>query len=177
MTHQESRTHCQSEVLTPSNDQKKTDMGGGSKKRKRTGGNVSPNSLCVGSTLAHLRGEPPVEDTAYIGGLLKGDDEPSDSGGWETVKRRKQNNRPCLKLSELHKLQHTVKLGDLQSLLLYCLADGPSPQWISVPHHHKVQKAVVLLVPGLEKGMFDGSVPLSEPESGAPYPLPNTDGG
>lgn len=144
-------------------------MSGGSKKRKRKGGGASSASLGIGSTLAHLRGDPPAQDPAHI--------DRSDSGGWETVKRKKEDNRPSLKYSELHKLQNIVKLGDLQALVLYCLADGPSPQWVSVPHHHKVEKAVVLFVPGLEKGMFDSTMPLSEPGSGASNPLSISEGG
>ena len=152
-------------------------MGSANKKRKRTAKDLPSATVGIGSTLAHLRGAPPSKDTAYIDGLLKSDDESSGSGEWETVKRKKQNNRPRLKYSELHKLQNTVKLGDLQALVLYCLADGASPQWVSVAHHHKVEKAVVLFVPGLEKGMFDSSIPLNEPESGASNPLPKTEGG
>ncbi|PWY65366.1 exonuclease [Aspergillus sclerotioniger CBS 115572] len=58
------------------------------------------------------------------------------------------------------RLQSSIRIADLQSLLLYCFADGIAPQWISVKHSGHVRKIVVLMVPGLELGMFDGSVPL-----------------
>ncbi|PWY78856.1 exonuclease [Aspergillus eucalypticola CBS 122712] len=58
------------------------------------------------------------------------------------------------------KLQSSIRIADLQSLLLYCFADGVAPQWISVKHSGHVRKIVVLMVPGLELGMFDGSLPL-----------------
>ncbi|EEH39191.1 RNA exonuclease [Paracoccidioides lutzii Pb01] len=58
------------------------------------------------------------------------------------------------------RLQSSIRIADLQSLLLYCFGDGIAPQWISVKHSGHVRKVVVLMVPGLEIGMFDGTVPL-----------------
>ncbi|RAL04618.1 RNA exonuclease [Aspergillus ibericus CBS 121593] len=58
------------------------------------------------------------------------------------------------------RLQSSIRIADLQSLLLYCFADGIAPQWISVKHSGHVRKIVVLMVPGLELGMFDGSISL-----------------
>ncbi|ODH47387.1 hypothetical protein GX48_06490 [Paracoccidioides brasiliensis] len=58
------------------------------------------------------------------------------------------------------RLQSSIKIADLQSLLLYCIGDGIAPQWISMKHSGHVRKVVVLMVPGLEIGMFDGTVPL-----------------
>jgi RNA exonuclease 1 len=59
------------------------------------------------------------------------------------------------------RLQSSVKISDLQGLLLYCFADGLAPQWISVSNSGHIRKVVVVMVPGLEKGMFDGSVPVA----------------
>jgi len=58
------------------------------------------------------------------------------------------------------RLQSSIRIADLQGLLLYCFADGIAPQWISVKHSGHVRKVAVLMVPGLEIGMFDGSIPL-----------------
>ncbi|KAE8149196.1 exonuclease [Aspergillus avenaceus] len=58
------------------------------------------------------------------------------------------------------RLQSSIRIADLQGLLLYCFADGIAPQWISLKHSGHVRKIVALMVPGLEIGMFDGSVPL-----------------
>ena len=58
------------------------------------------------------------------------------------------------------RLQSSIRIADLQSLLLYCFADGIAPQWISIKHSGRVRKIVVLMVPGLEIGMFDGTIPL-----------------
>ncbi|KAN0067812.1 hypothetical protein V8E54_014059 [Elaphomyces granulatus] len=57
-------------------------------------------------------------------------------------------------------LQSSIRVADLQSLLLYCFADGIAPQWISMKHSGHVRKVVVLMVPGLELGMFDGTIPM-----------------
>lgn len=58
------------------------------------------------------------------------------------------------------KMQSSIRIADLQGLLLYCFADGIAPQWISVKHSGHVRKVVVLMVPGLELGMFDGTIAL-----------------
>ena len=113
------------------------------------------NEMGIGTTLAHIRNPELAELTV--------NDEESGSGEWEVVSRnnkQKKTNYPSLAYSLLHNLQSCVRLGDLQSLILYCLADATSPQWISVRHHNMVKKAVVLFVPGLEMGMFNGRLPL-----------------
>ena len=138
----------------------KSVMGGGrGRKRNHTqyAQDDHPNDMGVGATLAHMRNPEAIDMTK--------DTDKSDAGDWEVVSRRnkkqKKNNYPTLNYSSLHLLQSSIKLGDLQGLVLYCLADGTSPQWVSIRHHNMVKKAVVLFVPGLEKGMFDGSVSLS----------------
>lgn len=142
-------------------------MGGGrSKKRKHAqfaqdmaGGD--PN-LGVGATLAHIRGVHQSTTDNQIGDSRSGSEE------WTAVgkggKKLKKTNYPSLGYSELHKLQASVNIHQLQGLILYCLADGTSPQWVSVRHRGMVHKAVVLFVPGLEKGMFDGSIELERLE-------------
>lgn len=93
------------------------------------------------------------------------------SGDWITVgkngKRQKQTTYPSLTYASLHKLQSSLKVADLQNLVLYCLADGVSTSWVSVQQHASIKKAVVIMVPGLEKGMFDGSIPVEESSSNA----------
>ncbi len=115
----------------------------------------------VGSTLAHLQGPPPEPQ-----GVQDHNSQPEDGAEhtWTMIgkggKKRKTNNYPGLVYADLHKQNSSIKISDLQSLLLYCIANGPSPQWVSVRHHFGVKKAVVLFVPGLERGMFDGEVAL-----------------
>lgn len=105
------------------------------------------------------------EEWTYVGrgGKRQKNDHQSTSKGKEQGKSK--GNYPGLNYAELHKLQSCLKISDLQSLVLYCLADGTSPQWVSVRHHNNVKKAVVLFVPGLEKGMFNGDIELEESSS------------
>lgn len=141
-------------------------MGKNSKKRKHAlfaQDNDPENEsspLGVASALAHVRAlenaEPKIEDQKSGG----------DAGNWTVIgkrgKQQKKSTFPALNYSVLHNLQSSIKVVDLQDLVLYCLADGVSPQWISVKERSSVKKAVVLFVPGLENGMFDGSIPLEE---------------
>lgn len=85
-----------------------------------------------------------------------------DSHTQTALDKGKKNNYPSVTYAALHTIQNSLKVSDLQSLLLYCLADGTAPQWLSVRHHGQIRKAVVLLVPGLESGMFNGSIDLPE---------------
>ncbi|KAF2674560.1 hypothetical protein BT63DRAFT_419848 [Microthyrium microscopicum] len=95
--------------------------------------------------------------------------------GWQTVtrkeKRSKKNkkqklqdpNRPStISSSPNARLQNFLKIRDFQSLVLYLLADGPAPTWAAISNRTQMQKAVVLMVPGLEADMFNGQLPLSE---------------
>lgn len=128
------------------------------------------SNIGVGATIAHLRGELTADQ--------RSDEHKPDSEEWTTVgrggKKQKKTNYPSLGYSDMHKLHTSVNINHLQALVLYCLADATSPQFVSVRHHGMVKKAVVLLVPGLEKGMFDGSIQIDPPKetsvkSSAPY--------
>ncbi|MCJ1379749.1 hypothetical protein MMC17_002852 [Xylographa soralifera] len=143
----------------------------------------------LGATLSQLGNPDQADDLHTTNSGLKDD---GDSGylleDWKVVgshpKRRKsrqstkstkvfkdqaaserETNRPGLTFAELHKLHSSLRILDLQGLVLYCLADGVSPQWISVRHHAQVRKAVVLLVPGIERDMFDETIKLLDPAS------------
>jgi RNA exonuclease 1 len=99
----------------------------------------------------------------------------SEGDGWEKVgkngrpdKKAKANhsskgNYPAIVHSPNSRIQNRLKISDLQNLALYLLADGPAPQWVSCRHHNAVRKVVVLMVPGLEAGLFDGNLPLEPP--------------
>lgn len=95
--------------------------------------------------------------------------EPEDFAKSKKLKKSDQfsnakDNYPILSLRELHKLQSSITVLDLQDLILHCLADGKMLRWVTVKNAQKVKKAVVLFVPGLEKGMFDSSITLDEEE-------------
>lgn len=136
-------------------------MGGGRGKKRnhaQYARDERPNEMGIGTTLAQIRGPELAKPIV--------NDKDSGSEDWEVVcrskKKQKKSNYPSLAYSDLHRLQSSVKLGDLQGLLLYCLADGTSPQWVSVRHHNMVKKAAVLFIPGFEMGMFDGKLPMGE---------------
>jgi RNA exonuclease 1 len=83
------------------------------------------------------------------------------AGGGKNKKRKKipkphSANYPAIKFApESARLQSQIKISDLQALVLYILADGPAPQWVSVQHRNEFRKVVVLMVPGLERNMFE----------------------
>ena len=156
-------------------------MGGGRDKKRKFSKSASENTpdsnhMGIGATLAHLRA-PLMGNTS-----ADHDGRHEDEEGWQVVsrggKKQKKTNYPELNYSDSFRMQNSIKISDLQSLVLYCLADGTSPQWVAVRHHKMIKKAVVLFVPGLEKGMFDGSVSLQEDtheENGTRIP-PTQDG-
>lgn len=91
----------------------------------------------------------------------------SNNNNKNSSSNSKNNNYPAITHSPHARLQTHVRISDLQSLVLYLLADAPAPQWVSVRHHLAVRRVVVLMVPGLERGMFDGSIDLSTGDKGA----------
>ena len=136
------------------------------------GFSTNKNGVGIGATLALLRDEPRKNTSHARQRQIPRSDEEED--GWQVAesrfakRRRKQrekshdtDNYPAIYHSTHNRLQSYVKISDLQALVLYLLADGTAPQWMAVRHHGQVRKVVVLMVPGLEAGMFDGTIPLS----------------
>jgi RNA exonuclease 1 len=93
--------------------------------------------------------------------------EDTNSNEWHTIEngrakkqtkkipRKDSDNYPRLEFSQTSRLQSQIKISDIQSLVLYILADGNAPQFISVSHRPSIRKVVVLMVPGLEHSMFN----------------------
>lgn len=112
------------------------------------------NGFGVADTLSRLTSGSPESD--QTGKNSSGD------MARQTKKKRVDGEKtkyPVLTYVE-GKLQSSIRISDLQGLLLYCFADGIAPQWIAVKHSGHVRKVAILMVPGLEIGMFDGSIPL-----------------
>jgi RNA exonuclease 1 len=65
------------------------------------------------------------------------------------------DNYPAITFSSSSRLQSKIKISDLQNLVLYLLADASAPQFVSVRHRNQFRKVVVLMVPGLERSMFE----------------------
>ena len=103
------------------------------------------------------------DSTSHQGGEASAD---TNSIEWQTINRRAKtatkkiprkdsSNYPKLEFSKSSRLQAQIKISDIQGLVLYILADGTAPQFISVQHRSSIRKVVVLMVPGLETSMFD----------------------
>ncbi len=84
-------------------------------------------------------------------------------GGWTVVgshssknKRRKIEQIPDGEpsVSFLKTKPERVELKALQDLILYVLADGPGPTWMAIKNAQQFKKAVVLMVPGLDREML-----------------------
>ncbi|RDL38593.1 Uncharacterized protein BP5553_02933 [Venustampulla echinocandica] len=71
------------------------------------------------------------------------------------IPKADSSSYPVIDFSKESRLQSQIKISDLQSLVLYILADGPSPQFVSVRNRSHIRKVVVVMVPGLEKSMFE----------------------
>ncbi|KAH8674528.1 hypothetical protein BGZ60DRAFT_372609 [Tricladium varicosporioides] len=95
------------------------------------------------------------------------DEERSSSQDWQVIEngrpRKKakkipkpySQNYPSFDFSRDSRLQSQIKISDLQTLVLYILADGGAPSFISVKHRPQIRRVVVLMVPGLEQSDFD----------------------
>jgi RNA exonuclease 1 len=92
-----------------------------------------------------------------------------DGEEWQTIengrptKKKKipkpdSGNYPEFAFSKDSRLQAQIKISDLQNVVLYILADGTAPQFISVRHRNQFRKVVVLMVPGLEESMFESTL-------------------
>jgi RNA exonuclease 1 len=89
-----------------------------------------------------------------------GDDASSLSREERRKERKLDRHYPAIEHSHHARLQSHVKITDLQALVLYLLADGNAPQWVSVRSRTSIQRVVMLMVPGLDLGMFNGSIAL-----------------
>lgn len=135
---------------------------------------VASHQFDVGQTLSHLRKDRDASPDDRTSNVTKPNETTlEDEREWQTVesrsvKKQKQitkkegGNYPQFIHSANNRLQTHVKISDLQNLILYTLADGTSPQWIGVRHHGHVRKAVVVMAPGLEAGMFNGAIDLGD---------------
>ncbi|KAI2785925.1 hypothetical protein POX_h09688 [Penicillium oxalicum] len=134
-------------------------------KRKREDDDSDPvtdtntNGFGVAETLSRLNAPPSSTVDENIVNTPK-----SLKDGQKPSTKRKRVDGEKTKYPDLTYVQGTLKssirISDLQGLLLYCFADGIAPQWISIKHSGHMRKVVVLMVPGLEIGMFDGTIPL-----------------
>ncbi|KAJ5698775.1 hypothetical protein N7462_000780 [Penicillium macrosclerotiorum] len=137
----------------------------GHHKRKRSDDDPDPvaeihsNNIGVAETLSRLKHASPTDSHLNCPDAAKGSNNLPQRNPKKKRVDGEKTKYPSLTYVD-GKLQSSIRIADLQSLLLYCFADGISPQWISIKHSGHMRKAVFLMVPGLELGMFDGSIPL-----------------
>jgi RNA exonuclease 1 len=77
------------------------------------------------------------------------------------VPKQDSNRYPGISFAASARLQSKINLSQVRDLILYILADGAAPQWISVRHRSEFRKMVVILIPGLEEAMFKKDVDFS----------------
>lgn len=134
------------------------------------------SSIGLGPTLSYMKESAEISESleANRGESASVKDRDYDAGEWQHVERTRSKTRkklqkkeggdyPSISHSSHSRPQSYVKLGELQNLVLYLVADGTAPQWCATRHHTNVRKVVVLMVPGLEAGMFNGKIPLPDP--------------
>lgn len=111
---------------------------------------TSANSLSIGATLSSLKA-PKASSTSPK--RQRGDDEVDEQDA--SMKRQKvEQAYPSLTFAGITKLTASIRIGDLQQLLLYCFADAPGPQWLAVKNPKAIKKATLLHLPALHKDIF-----------------------
>jgi len=80
-------------------------------------------------------------------------EEQDGSGEWQTVEvgrpskrakktpQRASSNYPAITFSPDSRLHSSIKISDLQDLVLYIQADGKAPQFVSVRHRPQFKKS------------------------------------
>ncbi|KAI5809770.1 RNA exonuclease 4 [Peziza echinospora] len=167
-------------------------MGKANKKRKNRGGNSSTKGRPNGQKSAAPPPQPPPLPSLDLpifhlkggDGAKHGNDEDGDhqdgdvnGNGNGNGDDAQQPLRKKLKKEKEHvpevpefcvsptKLKRMVRVSDLQELVLWLLADGVAVQWLLVKRKQEIRKVVVVMVPGLDMPLLDGSVDLiGEPE-------------
>lgn len=132
------------------------------------------NLIGVGQTLSLLKA-PIVEPFIFADAADTGVEENGvdNNKEWQTkennslkkqkkIPKKDSPNYPSIIHAAHARLQTHVTVNSLQGLVLYILGDGTAPQWCAVRHYNSIRKVVVLMVPGLEHGMFDGSISLED---------------
>ncbi|KAI0136659.1 hypothetical protein BJ170DRAFT_699106 [Xylariales sp. AK1849] len=136
-----------------------------------------PQAVKVQAQPETLSKESSVETSKAATNLKRSkphDEDAADDGeGWQTVERKRKKQRgkkvpksdssryPSLTFNYNCNLQSPISLDFLRNLILYILADGPAPQWISVAHRPHFRKIVAIMIPGLEEAMFKQNVDFS----------------
>ena len=159
----------------PANGEPHRGHSGRKSKKKRKHRDESSSSQIETTSTHQLLPQIELPEFSLVGGLPSNstgtgspkDDVDENLREWRTIengrpsKKAKKlpkpdtDNYPTIKFSSSSRLQSQIKISDLQNLVLYLLADATAPQFVSVRHRNQFRKVVVLMVPGLEKSMFN----------------------
>lgn len=130
---------------------------------------VTDNQCAEESTPQSSRSDSNSAGTKRRRSLDGSQDRSGDGDGWEKVERRPKKkskktpkpdsgNYPSITFSSQARLQSKIYITHLRDLILYIMADGTAPQWVSVKHRPHFRKVVTIIVPGLEEAMFKHNV-------------------
>lgn len=147
---------------------------GQSKKRKNRAGNRASKSARFSKTTAGLVTPPPLPSldipkfNLHCQDIHDGSDTTQDQYPNKRPKKEKphapESAEFCVSPARLKRM---VRNSDLQELVLWILADGVAAQWLLVKRKQDIRKVVVVMVPGLDMTLFDGTFDLNLPESAA----------
>lgn len=91
-----------------------------------------------------------------------------DASTIRSLKQRQKCRTASITFASHTRLNGWVKIRDVQSLILYVLADEHSPHWVAVNGRSEIDRVVVLQVPGLDADLFNGNTCLAKVESAQP---------
>lgn len=118
------------------------------------------------SSSEKVAGEEAQHNSEVAHGTSSAQDPPVKSRQSEREARRKERklerNYPAIEHQPQARIQNFVKVTDLQALALYILAEGVAPQWVAIRNRSSIRHVVMLMVPGLELGMFSGKIPIED---------------
>ncbi|KAJ5183884.1 exonuclease [Penicillium capsulatum] len=134
-------------------------MGSCNKRKRGAGPSIDPASseFALADTLSRLQGSP--DPMSSSPNNAQNEDDMTHRAAKKKRVDGEKTKYPTLNHIQ-GRLQSSIRIADMQGLLLYCFADGVAPQWISLKHSGHMRHAVALMVPGLELDMFDGKIPL-----------------
>ncbi|KIW65643.1 hypothetical protein PV04_07884 [Phialophora macrospora] len=145
-------------------------MGRGSKRKASSAGILRSAPCAPHSNIGdgEILNEPKIPDTRGHSPQSTSESRSMDGHhrGWSVVESKSTaNKRRKIEQStggypsiSFHKTRpDRVDLKALQDLVLYILADGVAPTWLAVNHAKQFKKAVVLMVPGLDRDTLQDS--------------------
>ena len=138
-----------------------------SKKRKNRHGHGSQDRKTTSSS-GVIPSPPPLPQLdvpAFRLATSNNGNESDDSKVQHRKKKPKKEKQAVRDVPEFcvspAKLKRVIRVSDLQELVLWLLADGVASQWLLVKRKHDIKKVVVVMVPGLDMALLDGTVDLT----------------